>query len=187
MTRTVDFESRARLLERVTDYIVKHGLHDLSLRPMAEAVESSPRMLLYHFGSKEELVATVLRSIRARQMAMFDNIRRSGIFTPAAVCGAAWAMISEPAFAPSMQLFFEAYSIALRDRERFPGFLEAAVADWIAFLSEPLIAGGMSKADARAQATLILATYRGFMLDLAATGDRKRISAAFEKWIDNVE
>ena len=187
MTRPVDLESRARLLERITDYIVKHGLHDLSLRPMAEAVDSSPRMLLYHFGSKEELVSTVLSGIRARQMLMFDAMRRSEIFTPAAVCGAAWATISDPAFAPSMHLFFEAYSIALRDPGRFPGFIDGAVEDWIVFLSQPLIASGMSKAEARAEATLILATYRGFMLDLAATGDRKRISAAFEKWMSYVE
>jgi AcrR family transcriptional regulator len=187
VTRPVDLESRARLLERVTDYIVKHGLHDLSLRPMAEAVDSSPRMLLYHFGSKEELVATVLRGLRSRQLAMFDAMRRSEIFTPAAVCGAAWATISDPEFAPSMTLFFEAYSIALRDPNRFPGFLENAVEDWIAFLADPIRAMGASKADARAQATVILATYRGFMLDLAATKDRKRISAAFEKWMTYVE
>jgi hypothetical protein len=114
-------------------------------------------------------------------------MRESDIFTPAAVCGAAWVMISDPAFAPSMHLFFEAYSIALRDPDRFPGFLEGAVEDWISFLSEPLIATGMAKTAARADATLILATYRGFMLDLAATGDRKRVSAAFEKWMNDVE
>ena len=43
MTRTVDLESRARLLERVSEYVVKHGLHDLSLRPLAQAVEETVR------------------------------------------------------------------------------------------------------------------------------------------------
>lgn len=187
MTRTVDLESRAALLERVTQYVLENGLHDLSLRPMAEAVESSPRMLLYHFGSKEELVATVLRSLRDRQIKRFDAMRRSDMFTLEAVCGAAWATISDPSFEPYLQLFFEAYSISLRDPSRFPGFHESLVEDWLDFLSEPLIAQGNTRAQARRQATIILAGYRGFMLDLAATGDRRRINAAFEKWLEYVE
>lgn len=187
MTRPVDLESRARLLERVGDYIAKNGLHDLSLRPLAEAVDSSPRMLLYHFGSKEELVATVLRINRERQLAMFDAMRTSPIFTPKAVCGAAWATISDPRFTPSMRLFFEAYSIALRDPRRFPGFLEGAVEDWLTFLSDPICAAGATRARARTVATVILAGFRGFMLDLAATGDLKRVNAAFEFWSDLID
>jgi AcrR family transcriptional regulator len=187
VTRTVDLESRAALLERVTDYVLENGLHDLSLRPMAGAVDSSPRMLLYHFGSKEELVATVLRAMRNRQMERFDSMRRSDIFTVEALCSAAWATISHPSFEPYLQLFFEAYSISLRDPKRFPGFHESLVEDWLDFLSEPLIKGGMTRAQARREATIILAGYRGFMLDLAATGDRKRINAAFEKWLEYVE
>lgn len=175
MTRTVDLESRARLLDRISLYIVKHGLHDLSLRPLAAAVDSSPRMLLYHFGSKEDLVSAVLRRTRERQMEMFEKLCGSELMTEQAVHGAVWATMSDPKFAPYMILFFEAYSIALRDPKRFPGFLERAVEDWLEFLSPD-----------RTIATIKLAGYRGFMLDLAATGDRKRIAKAVDAWIDSL-
>ena len=39
----------AELLDKVVDYILSNGLADLSLRPLATAIDTSPRMLLYFF------------------------------------------------------------------------------------------------------------------------------------------
>ena len=52
---------RAALAEGATDYALEHGLIGLSLRPLAAAIGTSDRMLLYHFSDKDDLVATVLR------------------------------------------------------------------------------------------------------------------------------
>jgi AcrR family transcriptional regulator len=187
MTRTVDLESRAALLERIAGYVLEHGLADLSLRPLAQAVDSSPRMLLYHFGSKEEMVAAVLRAIRERQFAIFDRLRRNDVQTPAAICKAAWAYMSDPKIAPMLKLFFETYALALRKPDAFPGFFEGAVEDWLRFLSDPICIRGASQQRARDFATIILATYRGFMLDYAATGDGKRIGRAIDLWSDSLD
>ena len=182
MTRTVDLESRAALLERVTAFVLEHGFANLSLRPLAEAVDSSPRMLLYHFGSKEDMVTTVLRTIRKRQLAVFDELRRSELTTPVALCNAAWSYMSQPQVGPMLKLFFETYALALRKPEAFPGFLEGAVEDWLTFLSDPICNSGASHAEARASATITLAMFRGFMLDYAATGDHERIGRAIDLW-----
>ncbi|HTW84660.1 MAG TPA: TetR/AcrR family transcriptional regulator [Candidatus Sulfotelmatobacter sp.] len=181
MTRTVDLANRSKLLERVAAYVLDHGLADLSLRPLAEAVESSPRTLLYHFGSKERIVAAVLRGIRERQQALFARLGGEQT-TPVAICRAAWAYMSDPAVGPALRLFFETYALALRAPERFPGFLEGAVEDWLRFLAAPLLAQGMEPARARAFATVVLGGYRGFMLDYAATGDAERVGAAIDLW-----
>jgi AcrR family transcriptional regulator len=185
MTRPVDLASRAALLERIAGYVLEHGFADLSLRPLAEAVDSSPRMLLYHFGSKEGMVTAVLRAIRARQLAVFDRLRRSEATTPAALCKAAWAYMSDPNVGPSLKLFFETYALALRKPEAFPGFLEGAVEDWLRFLADPLCSGGASPQRARTIATITLAMFRGFMLDYAATGDGERIGRAIDLWSES--
>ena len=57
MARTADEQKRVDLLERIVDYVMANGLSDLSLRPLADAVGTSPRVLLYYFTSKEELIA----------------------------------------------------------------------------------------------------------------------------------
>ena len=40
---------REELAEAATDYAIEHGLIGLSLRPLAVALGTSDRMLLYHF------------------------------------------------------------------------------------------------------------------------------------------
>jgi len=84
-----------------------------------------------------------------------------------------------------LKLFFETYALALRTPRAFPGFLQGAVEDWLAFLAEPLRKRGLSPDRARAVATLTLALFRGFMLDYAATGDRKRIGRAIDLWSES--
>jgi hypothetical protein len=41
----------------------------------------------------------------------------------------------------------------------------------------------MSRSDARVRATFVLAVFRGFLLDLCATGDTKRLKRAVDVWI----
>src|SRR3954447_26012850 len=52
---------RESVANAATDYVLEHGLIGLSLRPLAAALGTSDRMLLYHFEGKDDLVATVLR------------------------------------------------------------------------------------------------------------------------------
>jgi AcrR family transcriptional regulator len=47
-------DRRAELLYEVADYILINGLADLSLRPLASAMNTSPRMLLYFFGPSND-------------------------------------------------------------------------------------------------------------------------------------
>jgi AcrR family transcriptional regulator len=172
---------RARLLDRVSAYVLAHGVGELSLRPLAQAVGASPRTLLYHFGSKERIVIAVLQATRERQQAMLAQLSGE-LTTPLAICRAAWAAMSDPDAGPTLRLFFETYALALRHPERVPGFLESAVEDWLGFLAAPLIAAGMPSARARAHATVVLGGYRGFMLDFIATGDAQRVGAALDLW-----
>ncbi len=182
MARTADDRRRVDLLERIVDYVMENGLSDLSLRPLAGAVETSPRVLLYYFNSKEELITEVMAGARERQRAIFDTLpRRADSY--AETVRAAWALMSKPQHERVFRLFFEVYGLALQDPNRFPGFVTRAVDDWLAYLGAGARSDGHTAADARAIATVILAGYRGFLLDLCATQDRKRIGRAVELWI----
>ncbi|QIG55507.1 TetR/AcrR family transcriptional regulator [Altererythrobacter sp. BO-6] len=52
--------SRETLMPMLAAHVLEHGLAGASLRPLARAAGTSDRMLLYHFGSKERLVADLL-------------------------------------------------------------------------------------------------------------------------------
>src|SRR5439155_13396737 len=72
MARPVNPNRRSETLGRAAEYVLDHGLAGLSLRPLAAALGTSPRMLLYDFGSKQRLVVDVLAEIRRREERLFD-------------------------------------------------------------------------------------------------------------------
>lgn len=186
MARTADEQRRVDLLERIVDYVMENGLSDLSLRPLADAVGSSPRGLLYYFGSKEELVGSILTAAGDRQRAAFDRLPRDAASYRETVT-AAWRVLSAPENRAIFRLFFEVYGLALQEPARYPGFLDRAVEVWLDYLEPSALRDGHTKADARAIATVLLAGYRGFLLDLLTTGQRRRVDRAVDLWIDALD
>jgi AcrR family transcriptional regulator len=156
MARPVNPSRRAETLERAAEYVLENGLAGLSLRPLAAALGTSPRMLLYDFGSKERLVAETLAQIRRHEERLLD--------TEVHTLEEVWRWISAPEREPFLRVFFEVYVDAMKRGEASP-FVE----DWLAFLSR--------RVD-EATATLLIAVVRGLLLDRLATGDEGRTDAA---------
>ncbi|MBD8868522.1 TetR/AcrR family transcriptional regulator [Nocardioides donggukensis] len=67
---------REQLLEGATDHVLESGLIGLSLRPLGEALGTSDRMLLYHFGSRAELVTAIIDSANDRAIATLSTVPR---------------------------------------------------------------------------------------------------------------
>ena len=106
---------------------------------------------------------------------MMVNLKLSDL-PPKEVARRLWREWSKPEWEPLTRLSFEIYAIALADRSRFPGFLDAAMNEWFTALR------GCTKT----QATLLIAGFRGFLLDLLATHDRARVDSAVERWLSMV-
>jgi AcrR family transcriptional regulator len=176
-------DRRAKLLDEVADYILSNGLAGLSLRPLAATIDTSPRMLLYFFGSKERLIAQTLARIRTREQRAFRRaVSRSTSADREGLLLREWESWSSPRREKYLRLFFEVYGLALQNRERFPGFLEGAVGEWLP-LVERAFAVAVAREPAQALATLALAAVRGLQLDLLATGQRSRTEAAFQEML----
>jgi len=180
MTQVASPERRAKLLEKVVDYVLRHGLADLSLRPLAAALGTSPRMLLYFFGSKEQLLADALTEGRARLQREFARAlsTRSGRKEQLRLAWEVWSSKESRKFS---WMFFEAFTLAMRDRKRFPGFLERQVKDWLPFFEQAAAAAGVEAGRVRPVATFILATIRGLQLDVLATSEQARVDDAFRE------
>jgi AcrR family transcriptional regulator len=156
MARPVNPTRKPETLRRAAEYVLSHGLAGLSLRPLADALGTSPRMLLYDFGSKDELVSAILAEIRRSEERLLDADIRT--------LEDVWRWISAPQREAFLRLFFEVYVDAMRRGEANP-FVE----DWLTFLS--------SRVD-EATATLLIAVVRGLLLDRLATGDKRRTDKA---------
>lgn len=184
MSRPVDEKRPGELRAAVLQYLIEHGITDLSLRPLAKAVGSSPRALLYHFESKEKMLMSVLADMRQQQQLLFEQIRGD---TFAEVSSQMWKALSSPSVEPQVRLFFELYGIALRQPVLYKEFLASAVGDWLEFTAKQLRKDGYQRREAELIATTILAGFRGFLLDLCATNDRPRVNRAVSAWLQSLD
>lgn len=171
---------QAELLEAAYDYALAHGLAEVSLRPLAAAIGSSPRVLLFLFGSKEGLIRALLARARADELTVLDALRKSQPATD--LTGAAalvWEWLSDPAHRDLLNLWVEAYARSLVEAEGpWAGFAGQTVNDWLALFAEFQPPARRRSAAGAAERTRILAVLRGALLDLLATGDRERTTAA---------
>jgi AcrR family transcriptional regulator len=179
--RPINKKRPAELEDAIIRYLMKHGIASLSLRPLAKAVGSSPRVLLYYFGSKEKMVVKLVAAIRQRQLAAFSNIRGA---TYIEACRSVWKEMSGPASEPLFRLYFEIYGLALRRPRGYKEFLRATFEDWLVLVAGELRSQGMKRDQALSFASVILAGLRGFMLDYCATHDRRRLDRAVDLWLD---
>jgi AcrR family transcriptional regulator len=183
--RPVDHQRRAELLDAVVDYTVEHGFSELSWRPVAAALGVSATTLVHHFGTKEQMLEAILGRLRERIFAATSDPdgRPPDLATAAR---AVWARTSDPQREAEFRLFFAVYGRALQAPQQFGEFLDRVVADWLGALrdsQEP----GTDPATATRTATLVIATIRGLLLDLLATGDRDRVQDAARGFLAALE
>ena len=175
--------ARALLLDAVIAHLGQHGLGDLSLRQLAQAVGTSHRMLIYHFGSKEGLLIAVVQEVEARQRAALVGFDLASADRPEDLVRGLWARLADPALWPLERLFFELYGQALGGHPAFAPFLDGIVDSWIEPAAELGRRLGLAPAQARDEARLGLAVTRGLLLDLLATGDREGVDRAMDRYI----
>ena len=65
---------RDDLLDQVTDHVLEHGLIGLTLRPVAAAIGTSDRMLIYHFDNRDALVSDVVARATERGIAVIEKL-----------------------------------------------------------------------------------------------------------------
>jgi AcrR family transcriptional regulator len=171
------------LLELSYGYVLASGLADMSLRPLAKAIGSSPRVLLYLFGSKEGLIRALLDRARRDELAAIKAFREEpGSADLAETARQVWQWLSDPAHRHLLGLWVEAYGKSLTDPGGpWAGFAAQTVQDWLGLLASRQPPGLPCSDAAAAQRTAVLAVLRGGMLDLLATGDTERTSRAVQQ------
>jgi AcrR family transcriptional regulator len=173
-------ERKAEILEKLIDYLLTHGPVDLSLRPMAAAVGSSARLLIFHFGSKDELLLQVLHEIQRRMQDSFSALLQA----PATGRGLApmrafwnWAIKEENLH--HLRLFYEIHVLASRGAGVFASSAKEGSRNMMEMVKAALPAP-LRSAPA---ATLFCAVFDGLFLELVISGDVKRTTRSIDLFV----
>jgi AcrR family transcriptional regulator len=170
------------LLERAYAYVLQHGLTSLSLRPLAQAIGSSPRVLLFLFGSKEGLVQALLARARSAELEFLNQTPPSGSVEDfASVVRGVWQWLVDKQHRRMLALWLETYAQSLVEPSGpCADFARKTVDDWLELLAARQPAALRRSRAGATERSLGLAVLRGALLDLLATGDEERTTAIVE-------
>jgi AcrR family transcriptional regulator len=189
--RTLRYQHRrGELLEAVGEYVLDNGVASLSLRRVADAVGVSHVTLQHHFGSKDQLVNEIVEHLLERTLVP-QGVYPGGAPDPARDLPtrwrALWAHLTSAPGQRDIRLFTEVLGQSLFGQAGYTEGLERSMRRRLDLVTTNVIALGCPEEEAGAFATVMLATFRGLVMDLLVTGERERLDKAFERALATAE
>lgn len=168
------------MLDAAVGYFATHGLATSSLRPMAKAMGTSARMLMFHFESKEGLIRAVLEELHARLRASFlkEMVKKERDDLRAPI-RRFWDWATVRKNSEHLRLLYELQVMAAQSPGEYGHFLKGFSSDWQTLALSVLTESVRS----RAMATLCIAVFDGLFLEFMLTGDRKRLGEALDQFV----
>ncbi|MFD5639525.1 TetR/AcrR family transcriptional regulator [Streptomyces sp. NPDC127077] len=192
MPRQPDQGKRRELADRVRAYLVRNGLAELSLRPLARALGTSDRMLLYYFGTKEGMVAEAL-ALDERRPLLHARDTLASAEAPRDPAGLrrfmeeTWQRFNAPDLRPALPLYVEIMAAGLIDPDRYGPLLRDVLTEWTDLLTSVFRDLGMAQLRARTEAALLVDATFGLVVASLTEDGRERADAAFLALLDRLE
>jgi len=171
---------KLELRDAALAYLLKHGVANASLRPMASQLGTSARILMFHFKSKEGLLQEVLQELHSRLQSSFLKMNASRFNTrPVAPLKRFWNWATKKETFPLLRLLYEIQIVAAQNPGEYGRYLKKISLDWQAIVFEALSESLRNDA----MSTLCIAVFDGLLLELMNTGDRARLTRALDRFI----
>ena len=171
------------LTGEIIDHVVRHGLADLSLRPLADAIGTSARLLIYHYKSKEALLGEVLDTMQTRLRQSFAELLQTPVTRHERPLRLFWDWAVDKKNFPYMKLLYELQMLAARSPATYGQYLQRNAVHWTDLIGQALPENERTTA----MSTLVGAVFDGLFLELISTGDRNRGGQAIDHFIALVD
>lgn len=185
VARPKDLDRKPALLLAIIEYLLDKPLSGLSFRTLAEGLSVSTYTLVYHFGTRAELVREVILAVSERQSHVvrtveeevglleehLENLRNS------------WRMSLAERSRQLQRLEFEAAMLESREL-RTDRITLASFERWNRSGLGALAKLGVPPEDAEIEVRIIVVTLYGLHYDLIVSRDVERTTAVFERVLE---
>jgi AcrR family transcriptional regulator len=181
VTRQPDTAKKPALLEQIVDYLIDKPLSALTFRGLAAALGVSSFTLVYHFGTRDELVRDIIKAIATRQRGFETEFDPTTISVESYLDG----------LRQSFELTLFPRNRALQRLEFEAQMLEAVATDHAHTrmaneelrdrAQDALVALGLEAERAALEGQLLIDTFYGIQVGLVVSGDVDRATASFER------
>jgi AcrR family transcriptional regulator len=181
VSRSHDPERKPALLAEILESLDNRPLSSLTFRNLADALGVSTFTLVYHFGTRAELMSEIGSAIAAEQRKAEEEVSSPEISIEAHMreLRAAFLWMLCPSNTKYQRLEFELAMAEALDGSEVTGSREIYTY-WSQGNANNLVALGLSEQDAAIESRLIVNLYYGFQFDLVLNGDRDAVIAAGE-------
>jgi AcrR family transcriptional regulator len=177
---------RQELLDRVTDDLAVNGLVDFSLRRAARAAGTTHKVLLYHFDGADDLLAQAMFRLRERRISnvLAAAAKSPGRQTLAARARAIWPVLM--ADESGLRVIDQGIGLVMYDPDRYAQLGREASTQYLPSLIS-LCPEDWSDRRKSEVAHMMLAIFRGFLMDWRTTRETTRIDAGIEALLRALE
>lgn len=169
MSRPTEPQKKAELLEKCLEATIEAGALDSSINAIAKRIGTSGRMLVYHFGSKQELERQVIARLEVRLREQLRSLQSHALGERDSLTDALltlWQQFTAPAMQGLLKLTMDLNQRAMQGDAETQQFLERETQQWI----ESLTALTQDEAVARS----LFHLFQGATLDFLTTGNAQR-------------
>jgi AcrR family transcriptional regulator len=180
----LDDSKASEMLPAIVEIFRKRGPESFALGAIAEELGTSSRMLIYHFGSRDELLGRVMKLVRRDTISFLEDPPPRGIDEAIEKW---WSYYVHQGHLSDMQLFFHISVRRSEEPSRFTDFASTAVDGWVQYFAHAIEMEGKSAEFSRTLGRLVIASMRGIIVDYLITNDiesGERSLATFRQFIE---
>lgn len=169
MSRPAEPQKKQELLEQCLTAAIKMGALDSSINAIARRIGTSGRMLVYHFGSKQELERQLIGLLETRlreKLWSFQSVSLEGVDCLADPLLEMWNHLTSPEMRGLVKLTMELNQRAIQGDSETQRFIEQESQKWVDSL--------FKLTNDKTTALLLFHLFQGAILDFLTTGNAQR-------------
>lgn len=182
MPRQPDPSRKPQLLGEIIEYLLDKPLASVSFRTIAQALGFSTYTLVYHFGTREQLVSEIVAACSTRSSAIDEQMQNSSDTLESYFAGfdASWEWTLKPHNRQLQRLEFEAALIEAVEPDRHT-FSRSVFATWVRIGHEALTKLGVEHDAAEVEVRLLVDTFYGIQYDYVLNGNADAATRAYRE------
>ncbi len=169
MSRPTEPEKKQELLEQCLAAAIAAGALEWSINTIAKKIGTSGRMLVYHFGSKQELERQLIGLLETRlreKLWSFQSPSLEGTNCLAEPLLEMWSHLTSPAMCGLLKLAMELNQRAIQGDSETQHFMEEESQKWVDHL--------FNLTQDKTTALSLFHLFQGAILDFLTTGNAQR-------------
>lgn len=182
MPRQPDPSRKPQLLGEIIEYLLDKPLASVSFRTIAQALGFSTYTLVYHFGTREQLVSEIVAACSTRASVIDEQMHDTSDTLQSYFDGfdASWDWTLKPHNRQLQRLEFEAALIEAVEPDRHT-FSRSVFSTWVRIGQEALTKLGVEHDAAEVEVRLLVDTFYGIQYDFVLNGDPDAATRAYRE------